>query len=387
MSPGKEKKNPFIAVMAVIIIISLLIIVLLEYLDYEKGKDSFIFTNLLRLEQKQIPSGDPHPTVKSFTAKLLDIIFDQGFAVQSRKDRHDTYHLQIPVSGQDRDSLVGAIHSFCRKNHRQFIFLEMKKTGDQTTASYKIHQGNTLTHLLQFTGDSPQTPQTAPSEKGDRIRGKLALIIDDVGYGSDISMQLKNLGIPITASIIPSALNARDEARRLSKMNIETMIHIPMESRNNSYRNWDYITSKTSRDQMRAILERARDIVPDARGVNNHMGSLLTQDPGSMTRFLSLVKNTGLFFIDSRTSQNSQAYLIARDMGLTTAARDVFIDHRQEYNYTRNQLKKLVRRALEKGQALGIGHPFPTTLRAIRDSITDIKQSGVEIVFVSTFFK
>jgi polysaccharide deacetylase 2 family uncharacterized protein YibQ len=47
------------------------------------------------------------------------------------------------------------------------------------------------------------------------------------------------------------------------------------------------------------------------------------------------------------------------------------------------QIDKLIRIALYKGKGIAIGHPNPTTFKAIKDSIPKIRSKGINIVFVS----
>jgi polysaccharide deacetylase 2 family uncharacterized protein YibQ len=55
----------------------------------------------------------------------------------------------------------------------------------------------------------------------------------------------------------------------------------------------------------------------------------------------------------------------------------------QTYEHTSAQLRRLVGLARQNGKALAIGHPFPSTLSALGDSIPWLKQQGVDIVPVS----
>ena len=388
MNRKSHKEKRFLPIILTFILLSLLVTVGLEYLDFRQGKESFIFTDLLRLPPPSRHPDSPAPAfLSSFSDQLLETIFDQQLPVKYRRDDRGIYSLDITLTPRSRDRLLAKIRQLCREQDRRLEFTEILKENGRTLLRYQIQDDGSPSHLLQLIVKDPSPNEESPPSRENDHRGKMALIIDDIGYGSDISMQLKNLNIPVTGSIIPSAQNARDEALRMQKLNLEIMVHIPMESKNNGYQNWDYITTASSADQMGRVLQRAREIIPQARGINNHMGSLLTQDRRAMTAFLSQVKKTGLFFIDSRTSQNSEAYQIARALGIPAARRDVFIDHQQEYGYTRNQLKKLVRLAVDRGRAIGIGHPFPSTFRAIRDSIPYIRDSGVEVVFVSSFFE
>ena len=47
------------------------------------------------------------------------------------------------------------------------------------------------------------------------------------------------------------------------------------------------------------------------------------------------------------------------------------------------QLGELVAIARRRGQAVGIGHPHPETLRVLRRALPELREAGVELVFVS----
>jgi polysaccharide deacetylase 2 family uncharacterized protein YibQ len=98
---------------------------------------------------------------------------------------------------------------------------------------------------------------------------------------------------------------------------------------------------------------------------------------------LGLLKERGLFFVDSRTATTSVAFAVARALKVRTAQRDVFLDDVQTYEHAGVQLRRLVDLARQNGKALAIGHPFATTLAALRDAVPWLKQQKVEIVLVS----
>jgi polysaccharide deacetylase 2 family uncharacterized protein YibQ len=102
-----------------------------------------------------------------------------------------------------------------------------------------------------------------------------------------------------------------------------------------------------------------------------------------MRRVLELVREQGLFFVDSKTAPSTVAHALARQMKIRTALRDVFLDDVQTYEYASAQVRRLVELARQNGHALAIGHPFASTLAALRDSLPWLKQQKVEIVFVS----
>ena len=127
-------------------------------------------------------------------------------------------------------------------------------------------------------------------------------------------------------------------------------------------------------DQLIGQLRLDLDQIPGAVGVNNHMGSRLTQDADRMNQIFSVLKKRGLFFIDSRTTEKTISRQSARLLCVPFAQRDVFIDHVQEPASIQRQLEALVRRAEAQGQAVGIAHPHTVTLEVLRERLPSIRQ-------------
>jgi hypothetical protein len=201
--------------------------------------------------------------------------------------------------------------------------------------------------------------------------------------------QLRDLGIPLTAAIIPSAPFARSEAEKIHAFGLEEIIHLPMQPRDPAIHHprGQFVLLDSSTAEIEALIENARSVVPQARGLNNHMGSLVTSDPLVMRRVLDAVKKTGLFFIDSKTAPETVGHSLARQMKIRTAIRDVFLDNVADYDHSLGQIKTLLQLARENGQALAIGHPFASTLAALRDAVPWLKQQKVEIVFASALLE
>ena len=100
------------------------------------------------------------------------------------------------------------------------------------------------------------------------------------------------------------------------------------------------------------------------------MGSKFTENEELMRLVILDLKNKGLFFIDSLTNPNSLGYSIAREEGVKTAKRDVFLDNKKKgKSYVKSQLKKLISKAEKNGYAIGICHPYPQTIEALSEEI------------------
>lgn len=220
-----------------------------------------------------------------------------------------------------------------------------------------------------------KAPKPPPVEK--KQLPLVAIIIDDLGYDKKLAEKFVELDAKITFSILPHS-PFQDEIARLSKSSgLEIMLHLPMEPI--EYPKVDpgpgtLLTSMTP-DQLVRQLKENLDTIPDAKGVNNHMGSKMTAESGQMYQIFSILKKRDLYFVDSRTSAQTLCKPSARLFQIPFAQRDVFLDHRQETRFIRRQVKELIRIARRNGYAVGIGHPHATTYEVLREMLPELKQA------------
>jgi len=120
--------------------------------------------------------------------------------------------------------------------------------------------------------------------------------------------------------------------------------------------------------------------VPWVRGVNNHMGSRATADPRLMAEVMRALAGRHLYFIDSRTTPATVAYDAARREGIPAFFRSVFLDDRQDTAYSLRQLETFRRIIQQRGAALAIGHPHPTTIAALARFLPELERDDVELV-------
>jgi polysaccharide deacetylase 2 family uncharacterized protein YibQ len=219
-----------------------------------------------------------------------------------------------------------------------------------------------------------------PSAKLPRV----ALIIDDLGYDKKMAEKFLELDINLTFSILPHSPFQNKIARLASSKGLETMLHMPMEPV--EYPQVDpgpgTLLSSMTPDELINQLEENLNTMPSVKGINNHMGSKLTAESAQMYQIFSVLKQRGLFFIDSRTTSDSLCKPSARLFQVPFAQRDVFIDHYQKPDFIRNQIKELVRIARLNGEAVGILHPYSMTFRILQEMLPDL-QSQVQLVPVS----
>lgn len=238
------------------------------------------------------------------------------------------------------------------------------------------------THRLNLPPEAPrpETPAPKPAAKG-----RLAIVIDDMGEDVAVARELAVLGAPVAFSIWPDSSH-RPEVIKIAKANgREILIHLPMQPK--GYPKVDPgphpLLTTMHADQIKAQVARAVKRVPGAIGINNHMGSEFSQFGAGMRAALSVMREDGLFFLDSRTSAATVGTAEARKLGVRTYQRDVFLDNIQSQAAILKQLRQAEGIAKQRGHAIAIGHPYKQTLAAIKLWLKE-KDPAVHVVAIST---
>ena len=122
-------------------------------------------------------------------------------------------------------------------------------------------------------------------------------------------------------------------------------------------------------------------------GSNNHMGSRFTEDVRALSPVMESLQEKGLFFIDSRTTGHSQVSEVAQRYGVPTMARDVFLDNVADVDAIVREIRRLESKARRQGMAIGICHPYPETLEALRKELPGMAARGITVVPVSVLLQ
>jgi polysaccharide deacetylase 2 family uncharacterized protein YibQ len=211
----------------------------------------------------------------------------------------------------------------------------------------------------------------------------MALIIDDLGNQLAEGRRAVDLPGPVAMAILPGTPHAVSLAERAHAAGKPVMLHLPLAALDEKALGPGGIGLDATRPEFERILTADLAAVPHVQGVNNHMGSLLTQHPGHMAWLMQGLAARGLFFVDSRTTERSVALQLAREAGVPTVSRDVFLDDDPGEPAVRAEFERLVARSLATGRALGIGHPHPATLRVLEDELPRLTARGITLVPVT----
>lgn len=226
-------------------------------------------------------------------------------------------------------------------------------------------------------------PVDQPTPAAPRSGGapQVALIIDDWGYEQSFASDFFSLPVPLTMAVIPFLPAGEHLALAGQAHGWEVILHLPMEAENHEYASTPgLIRVGMSETEIEAAVDRALAAVPQADGVNNHMGSRATQDPRVMRTVLNRLSSRNLFFVDSRTTPASVAAAQAKERGMAYGENALFLDNKKSVEYTRAQLRSLAAAAEVHGYAIGIGHVRRETLTALQLELPRLIQEGVRFV-------
>lgn len=221
-------------------------------------------------------------------------------------------------------------------------------------------------------------------------RGAIAVVIDDVGNADGSLERLARLDGPLAIAVLPGAPRAREAAALAKRKGWDLLVHLPMEGARGPAEP-ETISSGDDDAEVTRRVAAAIDRVPGASGLNNHQGSLATADRRVVRAVLSVVRERGLFFLDSRTSAASVAAEEARALGLATIPRDVFLDDARAEAAAEGGAPEALAAAwsrslalaASRGHAVVIGHPSASTVDFLAASLPALEGRGVLRVRVS----
>ncbi|MGA1847354.1 divergent polysaccharide deacetylase family protein [Deferribacter abyssi] len=219
------------------------------------------------------------------------------------------------------------------------------------------------------------------SNKNDHVNKRLVIIIDDCGNNIKLAKKLASLPYPITMSIIPFLKHSRETAKIARQYNKTVFLHLPMQPK--TYPNTDpgkgAIYLNTPKSLIEIIIKKDIDNLGIIDGVNNHMGSALTENKEKMQQVLSILKKYTDTFIDSHTSTKTVAYEVCKSLKLKCGINRKFIDNLDNRNYIRKKLYESLSLFEKYNTIIIIGHLKENTIQVLEEELPQLRQKGITI--------
>ncbi len=211
----------------------------------------------------------------------------------------------------------------------------------------------------------------------------VSIIIDDLGNRHALDRQVIALPGAVTCSILPRLRWTKPLARAAHHQHKEVMLHAPMQAIVPHDLGPGGLRVGLDEDEFTRIVQDDLASLSHVRGLNNHMGSLLTQSVSSMHWLMTYLATSGIYFVDSRTSADSVAAQQARALHVPMTTRDIFLDNVQDEEAIRQQYYHLLRVAKRHGSAVAIGHPYPSTIRVLQQELPQLAAHGYRLIPIS----
>lgn len=291
---------------------------------------------------------------------------------------------------------------------RPFLFEEKSsRVVEDILDSFSAEITNNLMHRIireaptfKTEAKEPQTTEFAPADEQqseDAYEPKnaassdtatkhgavmIAVVIDDMGVSVPHTRDILSLEKPITASFLTYGAADRKQVQEAKDKGFEVMLHTPMMPHGKA--DLAPITLSPDMDEIEiknkfiAMLDRYKGM--GLKGINNHMGSLFTENEKSMGYVMQILQERGMFFLDSKTTSKSVGRKVAAKYGVPYISRDVFLDNENDFDYITGQLKRTERIAHMRGYAVAIGHPKTQTYRALRAWMKDLDKRNIRLV-------
>jgi len=252
----------------------------------------------------------------------------------------------------------------------------------ENASQITLRSAGVRTHRIEI--DILALRTAASSEDSAAGQARLAILLDDLGNDRAAADAIFALHVPITLSVLPYKAHSQEISQEARKRGCEVILHLPMQSMANETPEQHELKPGLTRDQVESMVMKMLEAVPEADGVNNHQGSEATSNSALMDELMPVLKDAGVFYVDSRTTAETVAYDTAKREGVKAAFRNVpFLDDVQNKAAVKRQLQIAIRGAKDKGEAIAIGHPHAVTLEALREMLPEAKKQNVRLVFVS----
>lgn len=215
----------------------------------------------------------------------------------------------------------------------------------------------------------------------------IAIIIDDMGHQKTSGQRLVDLDFPLTLAFLPFRRHTVELAEAGHRNHKEIMLHAPMANMAGFPLGPGALDVGMSALDLGQSLRLSLQSVPHVQGMNNHMGSLMTQSRELMAPVMQELRRYPLYFVDSRTIATTVAAEVALAERIPTLSRDVFLDHEQTEAYVHQQFERLVEIARTNGSAIAIGHPHEVTVSYLEKHLPELDERGIAVATVSALWR
>ena len=208
--------------------------------------------------------------------------------------------------------------------------------------------------------------------------GVLVFVFDDGGHNISHSKPFVNLPFPVTIAVLPQLADSVETAALVRNSGNELFLHQPMQAMNLDIEpGAGAVLPSTTTGEAASIVRKNIAEIGPIKGMNNHEGSLISTDRHLMSAVLDVCIDTGIVYLDSRTTSQTVVPMVALEKDVSILERDIFLDNERDKASMREMIEKGLAIADKKGYAIMIGHVTTPALAELLDEMySDLSAMG-----------
>ena len=261
--------------------------------------------------------------------------------------------------------------------------IENQKT-DTTETTKAIENSAEIPDSLQESGTNISVSGRRETESPLQSK-RLVFVIDDAGHNLTQLEPFLELPFPVTIAVLPMLSYSVQAAQLTKQHGKELILHQPMQAQKASIDPGPgAIKPIMTPEEAAAVVRQNITAVGSVSGINNHEGSLITENAEIMKAVLKVCTEKDIYYLDSRTTSNSVVKTAAQNLSVKIWERSVFLDNSQDKNDITQSVRYGMELAERNGIAIMIGHVWSDDLaQTLLDLYPDMVLQGFEITTLS----
>ena len=214
----------------------------------------------------------------------------------------------------------------------------------------------------------------------------LCVVFDDGGQNVAQLKRCIALPFPVTVAVLPRLAHSKECAALVRQSGNEVILHQPMQAINLGVNPGEgAILPQMSGGEIAATLSQNIAELAPISGINNHEGSLITEDEVKVGFVLEAAHQKGIYFLDSRTSSATKIPSVAMEMGFSYFQRDIFLDNEKSRENILGELRRGAEIANRQGFVIMIGHVWSAEIlpSVLEEVYPELKKKGYRFSTVS----
>ncbi len=305
----------------------------------------------------------------------------------------ETLDESTAVTPEETDKQPSAVEAASAVNAKPEEVAKEEDAPKESAAEHKAEETpaaeNPLTLAEKAVGDKKPKeepiPATTEPEAPPAPKARIAIIVGGLGLNGATTERALELPITITLGFSPYAHDVKGWMDKAVKQGFQTLMHAPMQTMDypaddaGPYALLTDLDEKENIARFDWILSRGDGYI----GIYSDPREKFTTAKRAVKPILDSIKAHHLLFAYGAGYTNQSLLQNAKGEDIPVIAIDTVIDDKISANAIQAKLQSLEVTAKKNGYALGLGSPYPITLKIVQDWASGLESRGFMLVPVT----